>query len=356
MFDSGVPSLADWKRKSSAGWLRGRSNPALLAVDTKVGAYETLNGRGSPGLQDRYEALVEILEAVEVYLASKGGVHCERRDVAARALKAIVIKELSRVRWQKIRDLQDPRGGKMMTPGVWSEFHDKAHTRTGIETDAWFRDPTEPERFLFQFLRRARQQGTPTDSVVYIEDDNRWRYLVAFDSDGRLWRRGTDMEGRVVVESRPADTQDTSTRTRIYAMDLDGNLYAELSGGSLNHCSFLGGRAVLCAGEVGVTRGALDYIDTGSGHYRPRVQDLLKALEALQQKRVRLSGVLVRRFDAKWNDAVYDAAAFLLQRGRSRPVGYVPAGRTYQEAVRFRTPQEFAEWARAKDGIAAASA
>src|SRR3954452_21097545 len=74
VFPGGVPTLAQWKSTSSAGWFCGRTNQALLAVDERVGAYETLM-RGRPTAQARFDALMGLLEAVEGYLASKGGVH-----------------------------------------------------------------------------------------------------------------------------------------------------------------------------------------------------------------------------------------------------------------------------------------
>ena len=52
VFPGGIPTLAQWKNTSSAGWFCGRTNPALLAVDDRVGAYERLM-RGRPTAQAR---------------------------------------------------------------------------------------------------------------------------------------------------------------------------------------------------------------------------------------------------------------------------------------------------------------
>src|SRR6202034_2249790 len=120
------------------------------------------------------------------------------------------------------------------------------------------------------------------------------------------------------------------------------------SGQVLNHCSFLAGKPVLCAGELGVRRGRLEYIDTGSGHYRPTTHNLLKALQKLHEERVSLAGVLLRPIDGPWPNAVYDAAQFLARRGATRPVGHM--AHDYRTAVRFASPAEFGRWAEAQGG------
>ena len=104
MFESGIPGYWAWWRNSSAGLSVKRSNPHLLDLDQKVRAYEEVMRRRPP-LQKRYECLVELMESVEVYLSSKGGAHSQHRTLAATALLDAVRKELTKIRWQKQRDL-----------------------------------------------------------------------------------------------------------------------------------------------------------------------------------------------------------------------------------------------------------
>jgi hypothetical protein len=105
-------------------------------------------------------------------------------------------------------------------------------------------------------------------------------------------------------------------------MDESGTLYFQpVAHVGLNHCSFLAGRPVLCAGTVGITAGELGYIDNGSGHYRPTRLNLVHCLEKLASV-IDLSRVLVRDHAGQFPMAAYNAKQFLATRGYCTPAGY----------------------------------
>lgn len=71
----------------------------------------------------------------------------------------------------------------------------------------------------------------------------------------------------------------------IWVMDTKGNLYVSTRQypGKFNHSSFLAGGEVLCAGEIVINNGKITHINNQSGHYGPPREDLLKAINMLEQ-------------------------------------------------------------------------
>ena len=102
---------------------------------------------------------------------------------------------------------------------------------------------------------------------------------------------------------------------------------------------------MLCAGEIGVNMGVLEYIDTGSGHYKPKTRNLVRALDALDNREVQLTGVLARVFDKTPPEAVYDAKKFRLTRGNTIIKGYIRSGANYKTATLFPDAQAAMRWA-----------
>src|SRR3954452_13348832 len=82
-----IPSSAVWIATSRTKWGNKRKSVEILALDRAVAAYEQLNDRVNTA--EKSVALITILEATEVYLASKGGKHSEKRDSAVRDLMTV---------------------------------------------------------------------------------------------------------------------------------------------------------------------------------------------------------------------------------------------------------------------------
>src|SRR5262249_17675151 len=84
------------------------------------------------------------------------------------------------------------------------------------------------------------------------------------------------------------------------------------------HSSYFAGEPVLCAGRMVIKKGQLTYIDDASGHYRPRNEHLVYALEALLMHGVPLTWVKVGMTCGEERRR-YDAPYFLARRGRVSP-------------------------------------
>jgi hypothetical protein len=74
-------------------------------------------------------------------------------------------------------------------------------------------------------------------------------------------------------------------------MDVDGNLHVysqrtvEMeSKGIVHHTSLLQGANVICAGGMLIENGQLLSIDNVSGHYRPKLKNLLNCIISLKNK------------------------------------------------------------------------
>ena len=76
-----------------------------------------------------------------------------------------------------------------------------------------------------------------------------------------------------------------------YAMDKYSSLFTmKLKGGvQINHSSMLAGKDVLCAGCLGIKNGLLVSVDNNSGHYKPTAENLLNAIDALNNQGVLLT-------------------------------------------------------------------
>lgn len=83
-------------------------------------------------------------------------------------------------------------------------------------------------------------------------------------------------------------------RMVMYAMDQYGTLlvrpaYGRMNGLNFNHSSLVGGKPVMCAGEIAIIGGALKYINNNSGHYQPTAAQLAQALVWLYHENIDIS-------------------------------------------------------------------
>ena len=139
--------------------------------------------------------------------------------------------------------------------------------------------PTEDDRFLFDYMDRCEMSTGFRNGITYIPNREKHKFLAIFEnqqwvtpySDGP----STRTDGKLLL--------DTAGRHVIYAMDNNGQLYVQPNdANTLNHCSFLSGQPVVCAGEIEFKNGKLVYISNGSGHYRPQTEQLRQAIRVLQ--------------------------------------------------------------------------
>ncbi len=343
--DAEIPTLQEWLAASSAArfqFMDRRGTPEIRAIDTCVEAYSKLAALNNSSTADLWQAAVNLLAAVEVYLATPRG-HKQQRLDAVYMLKRQTDVTLARLRWKKLKEVTGgyKPGMKPMVQHVWSEMHSPGHARVGhdpnapLDPDEWLTkahanpDPGgSGEKYLFEHLRKVRAEENNPDNVLYIEDSEKWKYQVVFSGQGLACERNAASGGLMLQESRPITTSGFDNLcTSPYAVDEDGVFYTQTSnhgGGILNHCSFLSGRPVMCAGNIGISNGIVGYIDNGSGHYRPSVSNLVRALKALQDQvsPLHFGDILVRNHAGANPLAAYSAPRFLNTSGHCLPVGY----------------------------------
>jgi hypothetical protein len=314
-----------------------RGSPEIRAIDNCVDEYSKLASNPGSKTMDLWYAAVNLLEAIEVYLATKRG-HNQNRVDAVNLLKMQTSAVLAKLRWQKFKDVTGGHkpGMKPMDEHVWSEMHSPGHARVGhgenqLDPDPWLKgDADAKEKYLFEYLRRVRADGPKPDNVLYIEDSEKWKYQVIFSETGLACERSMEQAQVLKNSSNPITTRSFDNLSTVpYAMDEDGVFYTETShhsGGTLNHCSFLSGKPVKCAGNIGITNGIVGYIDNGSGHYRPSVENLLKCLKALKDQASPLcfDAIIVRNHAGLYPKSAYLAGKFLATHGKCLPIGYYP--------------------------------
>src|SRR6266568_1001237 len=138
-----IPSPGVWELDTPGHFGKGRKASELIALDNAIKNYDELRKReydgGMVSTAMWSEALITLFAAVEVYLASKNGKHAKERTAAATALREVVLKKLSQIRWKKISEAattgKEGSNLKAMVPHVWSEMHSPGHARVGHGED-----------------------------------------------------------------------------------------------------------------------------------------------------------------------------------------------------------------------------
>lgn len=122
------------------------------------------------------------------------------------------------------------------------------------------------------------------DKVEFLHKKARVKYLVTYKG------KRHDFEDSV---GKPFDTASGGHGRFMYTVDEYGNLLASKEGlGGLNmwnHSGYNAGKDVLCAGMIEVKKGKLTYIDTLSGHYKPRREHLQRVLILFREEGIDLS-------------------------------------------------------------------
>lgn len=125
--------------------------------------------------------------------------------------------------------------------------------------------------------------------VVYLKRAGR-AALLAIPNNGRF----EDTSGH------PFDTGMAGNRISLamYAIDKYGSVlirkaFGPMDGRNFNHSSLVGGKEVMCAGEMGIRNGTLAYINNNSGHYRPGADLLRSALIWIYAQGINVDNVKV---------------------------------------------------------------
>src|SRR5215471_21491711 len=101
-----VPTLDEWRKVSSTSrfmFMDRRGSPEIRGIDRCVAAYSRLASDPRAKTMDLWYAAVDLLEAIEVYLATKRG-HNQNRVDMVMLLKLQTRAVLAKLRWQKYKD------------------------------------------------------------------------------------------------------------------------------------------------------------------------------------------------------------------------------------------------------------
>ena len=219
-------------------------------------------------------------------------------------------KMLHRAMWPEQIGIDDPaRGGKVQLYGGGVGLKAlRAHSglafapsrRAGPEGGVGFTfDEAEYKRAAAKLLRDGvKNRNLLIDEtggkgqlikIKYFDDADRARHQLI--ANGGKFHKMPDGEH--------LETYDTGFVEELYAMDVDGFIFAIADkklreyDAVARHSTLLAGQAVLCAGCIVCFHGTLVAINNDSGHYQPTTQDLLKCLATLRARyKVDLSRVL----------------------------------------------------------------
>jgi hypothetical protein len=316
---TGIPSVEAWQSLTTVTTLfytHSRKNPRMLAIDAALAAFHKSDSvpfdpasEGDAAIATRKTILalllMDVARACALWLTSKETTSSSNRrpavtnlqveamvavsalgvsfdDVDPKVLAASLASKAARMRWASARaGLATVRGGgkgKMLHDEYWGEVNiggaNPGHLQGGILSQDF---QESSERFVFDLVRRSGG----TTKVKYVAEADRWRYQIVFH-EGRLYRRaGADSEAR-------GDAIDTHGTGWIFVMDKVGRCYTSFGespdGMSFHHSTILSGEAVAFAGGIEVREGRLINIDNGSGHYRPELAHLIRALFLLRTR------------------------------------------------------------------------
>jgi hypothetical protein len=375
----GIPNVAEWKKLTQITTLfftHSRSNPLLLDIDTAIENFDQSESapfnRGTETTmaiktKDRITALIllEMAKKCCLWLESKAGAEksVRRKHVANLLMetqKAIATLDLkldegraclragnqsalyagmaARLRWkmslESIKQLGVGKGLKTLDSPYWAETNVSGvnpHHLQGADLQHEWNRQKQPvkDKFLFNYTRRRVQEKGTDGAVKYVGPDDRWRYQILFDGQGKMYRRSS--------KTSTATSQDALIDTKgvgwIFIIDKDSNCYTSFGetpedGKKFHHSTIMSGSSVILAGAVRVDKGVLKEIDNASGHYKPQKDHLLNGLVVLQKYKVPLVGVQLTYFagmkvveggELPMFEIYLDADTFFKAKGTNKP-------------------------------------
>ncbi|KAI9916071.1 hypothetical protein PsorP6_007013 [Peronosclerospora sorghi] len=136
------------------------------------------------------------------------------------------------------------------------------------------------------------QSHLRTTFVHYCSEDERKRYELAFVSHG---------QNVCVQYAASGRTVHTDERSKwIFVLDLAGRMYlSRKRKGKFHHSSFVSGAPILAAGKIIIKHGVIRAVEPHSGHFKPRLENLLVLCFVLTNHGVDMDGVALVK-PKKW--------------------------------------------------------
>jgi hypothetical protein len=244
----------------------------------------------------------------------------------------------ARLRWkmsfESVKQLGVGKGLKTLDSPYWAETNvsgvNPHHIQGADLQHEWSqqRGPVK-DKFLFNFTRRRVQEQGSGGTVKYVTPENRWRYQILFDGQGKMYKRASSASTAVSDDA----LIDSRGQGWIFIVDKDDNCYTSFgetpeNGQKFHHSSIMSGGSVVLAGAVRIDRGVLKEVDNASGHYKPKKEHLLNGLAVLQKNHVPLAGVQLTYFagmkvvdggELPMFEIYLDADKFFKAKGLSKP-------------------------------------
>ncbi len=273
------------------------------------------------------------------FLVSKGGLAAQSAEVrellsGLKELHVPTRKKILRAA-RTLAQIGYGSKGKILDERYWMEAADKTHRSVDGEEfatrrRAWREDGNTTLSFPeWEKLHFGVGQGEG-ERVAYLTPAQRRPYEIQIERDG---------SGGVILrrqDGQPLDTTNEETGllgrgSAIFVIGQDGRLYASSPPeGTFHHSSFLGGGAVMGAGEIATdASGHIVRFSSNSGHYKPDDETVCRALQHLEDSGVDLWNVefVDARFRREFDGLNAGQVLMQLQRGRKAAEGEKKGGR-----------------------------
>jgi hypothetical protein len=223
------------------------------------------------------------------------------------------------------------KGGPVVNgQSLWEAAHRAGINLTGNDSkDAYIL------RSWLKSLARANQLAKHTlTPLEYANSEQRQQYQLTFDG-------ATCSQGTTAFNTTQSYVEGEEGACPFVTSE-DGEWYAKagnFTDTSFHHSSFLSGAPVMLAGTIRVRAGTLQCISNSSGHYAPKIADLLNGCEQLLHSglnEVALAKVSVLALDFEGRYGVGGGAKYLFPMMLfARTGGAVPNPENYRTTEKF---------------------
>ncbi len=143
--------------------------------------------------------------------------------------------------------------------------------------------------------------------VAYKEKaEERKPYMLTF-MNGKVLRGGE------LFDTSKCETAHSGRGWAIYVVSPRGQWFAGSHRvGAFHHSTFLGGRPVLSAGEMQVSKGVVTLLTAKSGHYQPTMEQFVNGLKSLRRAGVSLDRCQVEVYEGRQRPVRIAAVPFIV--------------------------------------------
>jgi len=288
------------KKKKTKGFFKKSIHP-LYQIHTRLSEYDRLTWRSKANMRQRWDLLQQITQLCVQYIGSKpASKQSSERVKTVKRLRDMASMRLT-LESQRAQELErrmnapttyvnvggpssptpENRFERLNIPGQPSmkgEDLVALAARYGLKLT---NDDVVNYYMMKKALKMFRTRETSKLNLIYFDEEQRAAYMIEF----------TDNDQVLDANGQKFDTRGWKCAGKInYAMwsaSPDGAFYAakaglgETEGKLFHHSSFLGGATALCAGEIKVYKGRLREISNLSGHYGPKLKNLVDACAAI---------------------------------------------------------------------------